>query len=218
MMVPRTFVAMLALAGGLGTGCYSELPPPAGYRYACEADGDCNDNEVCRRGVCERPCTQATAAEDCPTTDGYATCFNGACANTCEVGADRCPSTHECIDLGLNLGGGGNPFGGGGSDAVIGICGIECDADANADICPQGEVCFAELGTCVVDCSQGQACPTGFDCLFGVCAPSSGDLPPAGDDDGGGSTSGNGSTGGGDGSDGSGSGAIEPGHQQELQR
>lgn len=207
MTLLRTLVAVLALGGGLGTGCYSEQLPPGTYRYACDADSDCNDNEMCRAGVCERTCTQVTATEDCPQADGFVACFNGACSSTCEIGAGRCPSSQECLDFGIDVGGGGG-FGGG-STAAVGICGTLCD-ETN-DICPQGEVCLPSFGTCVVDCSAGQACPTGFACTFGICAPADSEA----DDDG----QSTGAAGNDDGSSGDGSsGAVEPTDPAQGQR
>lgn len=205
MTATRLLAAALALGSVLGISCYSEPLPPSTYRYACDGDGDCSSAEICRRGLCERPCTQlevaaAALTEDpsddpCPSEDGYALCFNGVCASTCAVGEGFCATGQECIDLGLDLGGGGNPFGGG-SDATIGICGLQCDAADNADICPEGEVCVAEFGACAVDCSQGQACPNGYTCFFGVCAPDDGgSAPGGGESDGSGGASEGGSMG-----------------------
>jgi len=188
MTATRLLAAALGLGSVLGISCYSEPRPPSTYRYACEADDDCNPNEMCRRGLCERPCTQlevaAGAATDedasddpCPLTSGYAACFNGACANTCAVGSDFCANGQECIDLsalGIDVGGGSsNPFGGG-SDDPIGICGIKCEP--GDEICPDSEVCL--MGFCAIDCSTGQVCPDDLECFFGVCIPAEG-LPSA---------------------------------------
>ena len=191
MTATRLLAAALGLGSVLGISCYSEPRPPSTYRYACEADGDCNPNEICRRGLCERPCTQlevaAGAATDedpkddpCPLTSGYAACFNGACANTCAVGHDDwCANGQECIDLaalGIDVGGGNsNPFSSG-SDEPIGICGIKCEP--GDDICPDSEICL--MGFCAIDCSTGQVCPDEYECLFGVCIPAGG--LPSGDD------------------------------------
>jgi hypothetical protein len=208
----RSLAAAVALGSFLGSSCYSEPLPPSTYRYACDADDDCNADEICRRGLCERPCTQlevaAGAATDddpsddpCPLESGYATCFNGACASTCAVGSSFCPSGQECIDLGLDLGGGGGLFGGG-SDEEIGICGIMCEP--GDDICPEGEVCI--IGFCAIDCSQGQACPDANSCVSGVCVPD-GFLPT---DDGSGSTAGDGSSGAATDGSGSADGTTDP--------
>lgn len=201
MNATRSLVAALGLGSVLGISCYSEPRPPSTYRYACEADDDCNPNEMCRRGLCERPCSQlevaAGAATDedpsddpCPTTSGYAACFNGACANTCAVGKDYCANGQECIDLaalGIDIGsGGGGSLFGGGSDDVIGICGVMCEP--GDDVCPDSEVCL--MGFCAVDCSQGQVCPDGYDCLFGVCIPATGLPSDGGASDGGASDGG----------------------------
>lgn len=187
MTATRSLAAALALGSALGISCYSEPLQPSTYRFACEADGDCNSNETCRQGRCERPCTQLTAANDCPQEEGFAACFNGACASTCAVGSDFCPPNQECIDLGLDLSGSNSSFGGG-SDAPIGICGLKCET--GDDLCPEGEICVASFGSCAVDCSQGQECPDGYSCIFGVCAPegffptddSGGDTPTSTDD------------------------------------
>ncbi|MEM6995556.1 MAG: hypothetical protein AAF721_33910 [Myxococcota bacterium] len=156
---------------GVSTGCYSEREPPPTFRYKCDGDGDCGGGEACRGGICERTCTLATAEEDCGAD--FVTCFNGACASTCEVDAGSCPSVQECVDLsalGIDLGGGAsNPFGGG-SSAALGICGRMCDDDN--DLCPDGETCL--LGFCAATCDvtvEG-ACSDGFVCVPpGVCAP-----------------------------------------------
>lgn len=177
MTVLRPLVAALVLGSALGISCYSEQLPPSNYRYACEGDAECNSDEVCRRGLCERPCTLRTATDDCPAQDGYVGCFNGACATTCAVGSDYCPAPYACIDLGVDLGGGGSPFGG--STDPVGLCGLECDDADNADLCPEGEVCFTMVGpgTCVVDCSGGEECPAGNNCLLGLCVPEGIEIP-----------------------------------------
>ncbi len=180
MVALRPLALAFALGSTLGISCFNEPLPPSTFRFACDADADCGDLEFCRSGVCERSCSQVTAAEDCPMEDGFATCFNGACASTCGIGSSVCPSGQTCLDLGF------------GQD--VGICGLECDAGENADICPQGEVCIAQFGSCAVDCSAGQACPEGFSCLLGVCAPEGTEIPgvppDSGDSSGGGPSTG----------------------------
>ena len=89
MTATRTLVAALGLSTALGISCYSEQLEPPTYRYPCDSDADCTSEEVCRRGLCERPCNDlevllalAVESDDppCPFEDGYAGCYNGACA------------------------------------------------------------------------------------------------------------------------------------------
>lgn len=156
-------LASVALSAGLwGPGCYAEREPPSTFRYACDADGDCSDGETCRGSICERTCSAATAQETCGTK--FATCFNGACASTCELGASVCPSVQECVDLsdfGIDFGGG---------STAVGICGRMCD-DGNA-LCPDDETCLG--GFCAPTCELGSegGCQEGLVCIPpGVCAP-----------------------------------------------
>lgn len=170
-MTTRSLAAWLALGSILGIGCYSEPLPPSTYRYACEADADCNANELCRRGRCEQPCSTVEvvaasllgADQPCSIEDG-AVCQNGACANTCALGSDYCSPGYTCLDIGLgSLGGGGF----GGSSDPVGVCTVECDDE----LCPPGEACTE--GACApIDCSTGQACPDDHACFFGLCMPS----------------------------------------------
>lgn len=164
----------IALGGGFGlsSGCYSERVPPSTYRYACDADGDCNDGEACRTGICERTCSSATAAEDCGTD--FALCFNGACASTCDVEDAPCPSVQECIDLsdlGVDVGGGASPFGG--STAALGICGRMCEPGDG--LCPDTETCLGGFCVTLCDPAADDECPEGTVCsAVGLCAPPQG--------------------------------------------
>lgn len=175
---------------GFGSGCYAEREPPPTYRYQCGGNGDCEEGESCREGICERTCTQATFEDDCDST--HVMCFNGACSNTCEVGAGVCPSVQECVDLselGVDIGGGSsNPFGGS-TSGPLGICGRKCSE--SDDLCPDGETCLPDLtfpgpdgedlmvgGFCVAMCdptsTDAEQCGSGFTCLsLGLCVPES---------------------------------------------
>ncbi|MCH9680782.1 MAG: hypothetical protein K0V04_05045, partial [Deltaproteobacteria bacterium] len=101
MTVPRRLALALALGTTLGISCFNEPLPSPTFRFACDGDADCGDGEFCRVGLCERACTQATAATDCPSEDGYAACFNGACSNTCGLDTDTCAGSSTCLDLGF---------------------------------------------------------------------------------------------------------------------
>lgn len=178
----------IVLGGGFGvsSGCYSERAPPSTFRYVCTADADCEEGEACREGICERTCSALTAKGDCGAD--FALCFNGACASTCEVEADACPSVHECIDLsalGVDVEGDGSPFGG--PSAALGICGRMCEPGDG--LCPDTETCLGGFCVSLCDPAADDACPDGLICSgIGVCAP------PTGGDDGdsgeGGSTTG----------------------------
>lgn len=193
--------APVALALGLSlvssSGCYSERPPPPNFRYTCESPDDCSEFEDCIRGLCQVPCTQQNAQEQC-TDRGFLACVNGTCTSTCGVGVDgSCPGTLECIevDLGFNGGGGGGGFGGfgggGGGDEPLGVCATPCTADNG--VCPEGQFCFEgidgvdtsglPLNVCVALCTTGTDCGPGFDCFMNFCVPEGTDIPGFGDTD-----------------------------------
>lgn len=183
--VVRVPFALCLLAPGLA-GCYSERLPPPNYRYACDGDADCPADERCIDGRCHVPCFQASAEHDCPSSEGFATCFNGVCVSTCELprevcvgdGDNRvcdqaerqstCTEPQLCLDLGIDFGGGGNVFGGP-TDVELGICGQWCTEGS----CPEGETCLA--GFCVATCDPAgpDTCNTtlGLTCQDGLCRP-----------------------------------------------
>jgi hypothetical protein len=174
-------------------GCFLDRPRPATFRNDCDADRDCRSGEICLQGLCEVPCTQATASDDCPS-DTYVACLNGACANTCQLDADKpCPGAQACLDLGL--GGEGSYPGGGGSEPV-GLCTALCTSDPPT--CPTGEVCLE--GLCAQSCATPEDCGDGLTCVLGVCVPDtggSGSGATGSGSAGGSSGSGSGSSGGG---------------------
>jgi hypothetical protein len=135
----------LAAAAELIEGCDSaevQANPALGVAY----------RQSCRGGLCEYPCGLLTYQQDCPTTEGFAFCFNGACASLCgtddfnkykgyESNDDFCTEPQTCIPLGPDgidpalLGSSG---GGGGSSNLAegaGFCGQRCDAK-DAPPCP----------------------------------------------------------------------------------
>lgn len=183
MTALRAVVLCASFGVGLFTGCYTERLPPPTYRYPCDAADDCPEGEGCIQGLCQIGCTQATFAMDCPQDGSYLACLNGVCASGCDVENDPCPGELQCIDLGLEVSGGGF-FGGGGDSETIGVCGRLCEAD-DADACPSGEACVQ--GFCVVTCDPAadpDPCPDGLVCTLGLCIPElvDVDLPPGGSD------------------------------------
>lgn len=166
MRFPRsTFLITLVGAAAVGA-CFGNQVSPSTFRNTCDSDSDCRDDEACIGGLCERPCTQATSADDCPSADGYAACMNGACATLCPLPEgnkkDPCPSPQTCVDLGIDLGGFGA---GGGADTPMGVCTTQCTAES----CPTGEACFE--GFCVASCTVDTDCASGLVCLGGLCVP-----------------------------------------------
>jgi hypothetical protein len=80
----------------------------------------------------------ATAAEDCPSDEGYATCLNGTCASICTTGEGNCPSPQDCIELPADLVASAGLFGLGDG---AGLCGEACNSETNEG-CPDGELCL----------------------------------------------------------------------------
>lgn len=161
-------LAGLATAAAMTEGCFSERLAPPTFRFACGDDRDCEGPEKCIDGLCQVPCSQATFAEDCAEGGTFALCLNGVCSSTCAIDEVECPGNQTCLDLGVDLGqlAGGGGFGGGSSDARIGVCGTPCEGDAS---CPSGEVCFT--GFCVATCETSDECSTGLSCVAGFCIP-----------------------------------------------
>jgi hypothetical protein len=138
--------------------------------------------QTCMAGLCEYPCDLLTFADDCPTSEGFSFCFNGACANACGTtdyklykfssNDDFCTAPQTCIPLdasgidpvlfdSLGSGGGGGGQGGQGASAEdfpsgAGFCGLRCD-DRDAPPCPPGQYCTGAL--CLPGCDDPEASP-----------------------------------------------------------
>jgi hypothetical protein len=185
---------VLCLLTTVVAGCYSDRLPPPNFRHACGGDGDCGSAERCISGLCQVPCTQATAEDDCPSTDGFVACFNGACVGSCQLppevcegeGADEvcerperqgsCSKPQLCIDLGIDLGGGGGGFFGGGGDVDVGVCGEWCTENS----CPEGEICIQQFCVATCDPTGPDTCNSslGLSCQEGLCLPDLGESLP----------------------------------------
>lgn len=137
--------------------------------------------QTCRGGLCEYPCELATFRKDCPSSEGFSFCFNGACANLCGTtdytlygfssNDDFCTAPQTCL-----------PFAEGSIDPVVleekfgvgaggqsgfdidtlpvgaGFCGLRCDA-RDAPACPAGQYCTGAL--CLPGCDDENATPCG---------------------------------------------------------
>jgi hypothetical protein len=167
----RSVSLCLALLGGAlaAAACYTEKPAPPGYRYLCNSDGDCRPNETCINELCQVPCTQATAKDDCTGSD-HLLCFNGVCTSGCNVDNENCPHSQECLDLedlGIMLEQGGSSFFSTPSGPT-GLCANFCDPE-DPKACPTGELCLA--GFCVATCEDSSTCTTELVCQDGFCLP-----------------------------------------------
>lgn len=115
-------------------------------------------------GLCQVPCTMATAQEDCGLSSqggSYLACINGACASACNLDNDPCPGAQSCTELpGLS------------EQLGAGLCMETCTPDS----CPEGEACAG--GFCATECDPADpmSCPEGQFCLVEVCVP--GELDP----------------------------------------
>jgi len=138
-------VAFVLFGTLLIAACYGERLPPPTFRFDCDSAEDCNENEACRDGLCQIPCTTSTFEEDCPSGEGFAMCFNGVCSHLCPIEKDVCPPPQICLEFSQEAASSsGGMGGGGGDDMSFGICGVLCE---NADDCPAGEICM--MGVCL---------------------------------------------------------------------
>jgi hypothetical protein len=184
--MPRLLHFSLAgflLAALSASGCYSERLPPPTFRHACGGDADCGDGESCLSGLCQVPCTMATATEDCGLSmqgGAYLACINGACSSACNLSDDPCPGAQTCTEIPVLS-----------EQLGAGLC-MEMCSPSDPDSCPDGEACFDGFCATTCDPTDPLACPEGETCL-GVCVPgevgmTAGEAETAGND--GGSTQG----------------------------
>lgn len=141
------------------TGCYSERLSPSYFRNSCGSDGECGDGEACVSGLCQVPCTMATATEDCSLSGqggSYLACINGVCASACNIDDDPCPGEQTCNEIPVLT-----------EQLGAGICMQECSADS----CPDGEICVVGFCATACDPTDANACPEGEACELGVCLP-----------------------------------------------
>ena len=152
-------ISLLLAALGLSSACFSERLPPPTFRHTCGGDGQCGDGESCISGLCQVPCTLATAAEDCdisPQGGSYLGCINGVCSSPCQPDDDICPGAQSCTEI---------P----GISEQLGA--VICIERCSADSCPDGEICIE--GFCAQSCdpTNPDSCNEGETCLLGVCVP-----------------------------------------------
>lgn len=170
-MIPQTAFARLAAAVGIGLaglagGCFIETQPPPTFRYECSSDAECPDGHTCDGGLCQIACTLSTFSEDCPSDEGYATCFNGHCTHVCQISKDRCSAPQSCIGLPIDV---VDPEPGTAPASDFGFCAEACQMGG----CPDTEVCVE--GVCLATCDENDPnpfpCGTAATCLGGLCIP-----------------------------------------------
>ena len=142
--------------------------------------------QTCMSGLCEYPCDLFTFRRDCPASEGFQFCLNGACASLCgtddykkysfDSNDDFCAEGQSCIPFDMagldpvtldtfGVGAGGqNGFNIATLPIGAGMCGKRCDAD-DALPCPAGQYCTGAL--CMPGCDQATAtaCDDGTKCI-----------------------------------------------------
>ena len=135
--------------------------------------------QSCMSGLCEYPCDIFTYRLDCPSSEGFQFCLNGACASLCgtddytkykfDSNDDFCANTQTCIPFdaaGLDpvlLG----TFGFGSSSGQSGGQGGGQGGGFNIATLPAG------AGLCGMRCDAegARACPPGQYCTGAMCLP-----------------------------------------------
>lgn len=138
-----------------GYGCHSVPPPPT---TKCTGTSSCATNQICTSNGCETVCKTDA---DCPQGD---VCNAGLCTAPTSTNPGTvilCTTSSDCKS--------GQVCVGTGSSAK---CVDQTNACTYSSQCGQGKVCAN--GECLLDCSQGQTCPTGTQCTKGVCEPQTG--------------------------------------------
>lgn len=163
MLLQRSSVfgvlGMLGIAVAMGMGaCFIEPAPPAGFRFECNSDVECDPTQRCASGLCQQACGAET---DEPCAPESPVCLNGYCSSACLLADAQCTSPQTCLSLTLP----------GDEPAESGVCVVKC---GDAAPCPDGQTCVDELGLCVTTCMTTQECASGEECVAGFCAPSSG--------------------------------------------
>ena len=183
-LTAHTCSLLLALAPLAGvTGCYGTS--------GCRTNLDCPNGEFCVQGSCQTNGLRwCTADSDCNSGQ---VCFNSSCqpdcaTQGCPIG-DRCDATtHQCLAIVYASTNGDPPTTSSGSGTTGGTTGGStsggsttggsttgappapyCSSCAGTSCGPVTSVCMEDgrgFNFCGTDCTDGQACPMGSECVF----------------------------------------------------
>jgi len=163
--------ALIAIA----QACTVDVP---GGVYACEADADCPDGQVCRGQLCERA---GGSVYNGPRGDGEACASNEECASSaCKDAVCAAPSCDDAVKNGDELGtdcGGACPACSEGeaceraTDCASGVClNNVCLAASCTDKLQNGDESDKDCGGSQCDpCEVGATCTQHEDCVSKLC-------------------------------------------------
>jgi hypothetical protein len=159
-LLQRSFLlgslAMLAMLS-IGAACFIEPAPPSSFRFECSADVECDAGQTCSNGLCQQACG---GESDEPCGQEAPVCLNGYCSSVCVVADDQCTSPQTCMSLSFP----------GEEPAETGVCVVPC---SDAAPCPDGQLCYDDVGLCVATCMTTDECAAGEECVTGFCVPTS---------------------------------------------
>lgn len=159
-LLQRSFLlgSLVAIAA-MGVGaCFIEPAAPGGFRFECSSDVECDATQRCANGLCQQPCG---GEDDLDCAQEAPVCLNGYCSSVCSIAEPECSSPQTCVSLSFPSE----------EPAETGVCVVKCGDDAP---CPDGQLCYEELGLCVATCMTTDECASGEECVAGFCVPTSG--------------------------------------------
>lgn len=133
----------------------------------CVGDATCGEGLICRDGFCAA--AQCATFAECPSGQYCTSATNGRCQEfTACTGSGACEANFEC-----------RPFAPAecppGFPCERSICQElpRCLIDSDCALASPGNPTYCEAGHCqqTISCSGAGGCPTGLDCVSGLCVP-----------------------------------------------